>query len=116
MSFGYAFFVVGQGGRFKIKITKNQEELDEEEVDDGDVFIGEKVPLTEKTLAALKVLDHIYEIEQITGSNADKSVFELMNWLMERSNEMAFSLGRKIGYAEKSRTDDEIDKLIAGEL
>ena len=113
MSFGYAFFIINDNGSFKQKIVRDKEDLEPDELDDGDKVIA-KIPLTEKSLLAFEALDAFERIERISGSDQSLNSFcGLMEWLVEKSSKASFALGRKLGREEQSELHSEIDNLTS---
>lgn len=111
MSFGYALFVINENGSFKQKIIRDREELEPNEMDIGDEIIA-KIPLSTQSLKAFKILDAFEQIEIVTGSRESTTSFlELMHWLIEKSSNVSFALGRELGRKEQANLHAEIEKL-----
>jgi hypothetical protein len=111
MSFGYVFFIINDSGSFKQVVVRDKEDLDPDELNDGDKVIA-KIPLTEKSLLAFEALDAFENIERISGSQASMTSFsELMYWLVEKSSTVSFTLGRKIEQEEQSKLQKEQSNL-----
>jgi len=115
-SFGYALFILTESGEFNLKTIINRENPDRDDIDDGDIIIA-KLPLTEKSLTAIRAVDKIWELESITGNGSSaNSLFEMIYWLIERSSKASFAIGRGVGRNEQAALQQEIERLASGKF
>lgn len=111
MAYGYVFFLITKDGSFGQKIVMDQEEPDN--LNKNDEVLA-KIPLTEKSLLALRAIDAIGEIEKINGSAKSPTSFAgLMSHLIEQSSKASFYLGRKFGQEEQASLQEEINTLTS---
>lgn len=113
---GYAFFVMNEKGDFNLKIAIDQENLDPDDLDEDEKVVI-KVPLSDKSITAIRALEHISSLERLTGNfGSENSLFELVYWLIEKAAKASFTFGRDIGKKEHAELISEIERLTQGKL